>query len=125
MWNKRRKHPEKILSESELTSKNALEIAQGIEATRRYVSDLGDQNLSSDGKEDTNRSVRKDQKHKWHGVSHAIVVRKTTKWKSVRIKTKNAIAAWKQDIWFVAVAANNQSDRTLSNERRYTQPKAD
>ena len=52
MWHKRRKHLEKkLLSESELTFKKAFEIAQEIEADRRYVSDLGDQNLASDGKE--------------------------------------------------------------------------
>ena len=57
----------KLLSESKLIFKKAFEIAQGIEVARRYVSDLGDQNLANDGKDNgwyTNRNVGKDQKNR-------------------------------------------------------------
>ena len=83
----------KLLSESELIFKKAFKFAQGIEAAHRYVSGIGDRNLTSDGKEGvwyTNRNVGNDPTPQKtadnHGVSHAIVVRKTTKRKSVRIR---------------------------------------
>ena len=41
----------KLLPESKLTFKKTFEITQGIETACRYVSDLGDQNLPSDGKD--------------------------------------------------------------------------
>ena len=71
-------------------------MAQGIAAARRYVSDLGYQNLASDGKEDvwyTHRSVGKEQKNRrqqWSVTCYRC--EENHKTKECPHKKKNAIA---------------------------------
>ena len=132
-----------MLSESELTFKKAFEIAQGKKAAHRYVSDLGDQNLASDGKGDmwytsrsdgkedmwyTSRSVGKDQKNRRQPWSVSCYrCEENHKPEECPHKRKKCYRCLKTGHLIRCCHSKllNQSDRSSPNERRYTQPNAE